>query len=127
MAEHRYGMRMRGFGPMCQPTDGLIDWTDSDKGKTGFYSVLTYNRELEQDEIYSYELTPIDAPEIPVYTVIFERLNHRKPSGTGNWVFRFNGPRGRECTVDMDGEFAECLTEAINAAREMGAYSIDVK
>ena len=54
-----YGMKARGFSPGAQPL-GVIEWMDSDKTKTGYWSVITYGRELTDKEIEDYDLEPID-------------------------------------------------------------------
>lgn len=49
-----YGMRLRGFSPMCQPMDGLVERQDDVTGR--YHDILVYDRELTQDEQRSYEL-----------------------------------------------------------------------
>lgn len=56
--KYYYGMRLRGFSPMCQPMDGLVERQDDLKGR--YYDVLVYNRELTQEEQRSYELDLIN-------------------------------------------------------------------
>lgn len=54
MAIYYYGMRLRGFAPMCQPKKGLIerlpDYTDK------YWDILTYDRKLTDKELQDYEL-----------------------------------------------------------------------
>ena len=51
---YRYGMRLRGFAPGCQPMEGLIGCED---GRTGrYHAVLLYRRELTEREVRNYEL-----------------------------------------------------------------------
>ena len=57
MKEYKYGMILRGFSIGCQPMNGLIDWQDSDRAATGYWSVLTYQRKLTDDEQKSYSLS----------------------------------------------------------------------
>ena len=52
--EFRYGMRLRGFAPMCQPMDGLLGREDDQSGK--YHDILVYNRELTAAEMADYEL-----------------------------------------------------------------------
>jgi hypothetical protein len=52
--EYRYGMRLRGYAPLCQPKEGLLRREDDTTGK--YHDILVYNRQLTQDEIRSYEL-----------------------------------------------------------------------
>ena len=54
---YRYGMRLRGFAPLCQPMDGLV------KSEIGgiwngryYHNFLYYDRELTDKEIRAYEL-----------------------------------------------------------------------
>lgn len=56
--KHRYGMRLRGFAPMCQPKEGLIRREDDPSGR--YYDILVYDRELTDEEVVNYELDPID-------------------------------------------------------------------
>jgi hypothetical protein len=54
MREYRYGMRLRGFSPGCQPKDGFVKREDDKKGK--YHDVLIYNRKLSEKEMVDYEL-----------------------------------------------------------------------
>ena len=48
-----YGMKYRGFSPMCQPMDGLYEA----RGETSkYHNVLVYNRRLTDKEVRDYEL-----------------------------------------------------------------------
>lgn len=49
-----YGMRLRGFSPGCQPLQGLIEAEYDYSGK--YYAILTYIRELTDQEVRDYEL-----------------------------------------------------------------------
>ena len=57
--EFRYGMRLRGFAPMCQPKEGLIRREDDSTGK--YYDILVYNRGLSDKELRDYELDSLNA------------------------------------------------------------------
>ena len=51
--EHRYGMRLRGFSPGCQPKQGLVRREDA----TGrYHDILVYSRLLTDEELMDYEL-----------------------------------------------------------------------
>lgn len=53
--EYRYGMcHARGFGPGCQPKEGLLRREDDISGK--YYDVIVYNRELTDEEVFHYDL-----------------------------------------------------------------------
>lgn len=54
MPEYRYGMRLRGFSPGCQPKDGFLEREDDLSGK--YYDVLVYNRKLTDRETEHYSL-----------------------------------------------------------------------
>lgn len=55
--EYRYGMRLRGFSPGCQPREGLLRREDDPTGR--YYDILVYGRELTDTEQTSYELDNI--------------------------------------------------------------------
>lgn len=63
MAEYKYGMRLRGFAPGCQPMDGFVR---AEKGRCMvdsrrfYHNILFYNRELTKDEIRGYELDDLN-------------------------------------------------------------------
>ena len=52
---YKYGMIKRGYSIGCQPA-GVIHFEDVDKKETGFYSIISYLRELTDEEIEKYEL-----------------------------------------------------------------------
>ena len=54
-----YGMRLRGFSPMCQPMDGLIHRKD-DWCRGRYHDILVYDRKLTDKELEEYELDFID-------------------------------------------------------------------
>ena len=50
-----YGMRLRGFSPGCQPTEGLVMvCLDFDDDK--YYDGVVYDRRLTDEELREYEL-----------------------------------------------------------------------
>lgn len=51
---YKYGMRLRGFSPGCQPMKGLLKAEDSTDSR--YYSILRYNRKLTNEELRDYEL-----------------------------------------------------------------------
>lgn len=55
--EHKYGMRLRGFSPGCQPKDGLLRREDSTNDN--WYDILVYDRRLSPKEIDDFELDEI--------------------------------------------------------------------
>jgi hypothetical protein len=56
--EFRYGMRLRGFAPMCQPKEGFVRREDDLTGK--YYDILVYDRELTGKEVRNYELDALE-------------------------------------------------------------------
>ena len=56
-----YGMRMRGFSPLCQPMKGLVDVRFDESGK--YYDILIYDRRLTPQELRDYELTEVGESE----------------------------------------------------------------
>lgn len=54
---YRYGMKHRGFAPMCQPMNGFDHREDDITGK--YFDIIVYNRKLTDTEIYNYELEEI--------------------------------------------------------------------
>ena len=52
--EFRYGMRLRGFSPGCQPMNGLLCRDDDVTGK--YHDILVYDRQLTEQEIKNFEL-----------------------------------------------------------------------
>lgn len=54
-----YGMRLRGFAPLCQPKNGLVERRDSNE----YHDILVYNRELTAEELRAYELDYIGVEE----------------------------------------------------------------
>lgn len=56
--EYKYGMRLRGFSPMCQPKEGLLRREDSPSRR--WHDVIVYNRKLTEKEVIEYELEEIE-------------------------------------------------------------------
>ena len=56
--EYKYGMRLRGFAPMCQPMKGLIKREDDTSGR--YHDILIYDRELTERELKDYELDKLE-------------------------------------------------------------------
>ena len=63
MAEYKYGMRLRGFAPGCQPMEGLVEAQEGrcmGDSRRRYHSILVYNRRLTEDEINGYELDDLN-------------------------------------------------------------------
>lgn len=61
--EYRYGMRLRGFSPGCQPMKGLLRREDGEDYGTmkWYYDILVYNRPLTDRELRDYELDDLNS------------------------------------------------------------------
>lgn len=55
--EYRYGMRLRGFSPGCQPK-GTIRREDDSTGK--YWDIIIYDRQLSEKEMSDYELDDLN-------------------------------------------------------------------
>ncbi len=51
---YKYGMRLRGFSPGCQPKDGLVGFRFADNKK--YYDYLFYNEKLSEKDLFDYNL-----------------------------------------------------------------------
>lgn len=49
-----YGMRLRGFSPGAQPTEGLVD-TEIDP-LDDYWNILVYSRQLTREDQEAYDL-----------------------------------------------------------------------
>lgn len=54
MIVYKYGMRLRGFSPGCQPINGFLERENDTTGK--YHDILVYNRKLMNVEVANYEL-----------------------------------------------------------------------
>jgi len=57
MRTYKYGMRLRGFGPGCQPMDGLKRRHDDPTNR--YYDIIECDRELTENEKQTYSLDEI--------------------------------------------------------------------
>lgn len=55
--EYRYGMRLRGYSPGCQPK-GVTRREDDTTGR--YHDIVVYGRKLSADELRDYELDEIE-------------------------------------------------------------------
>lgn len=55
--EFKYGMRLRGFSPGCQPK-GVMRREDDPTGK--YWDIIIYDRELTRKELVDYELDDLE-------------------------------------------------------------------
>ncbi len=63
--EYRYGMRLRGFSPGCQPMNGLLrrEYGEDYGTMKWYYDILVYNRPLTDKELRDYELDDLNSGE----------------------------------------------------------------
>lgn len=65
MREYLYGMRLRGAGPGCQPTEGLMNiYYGSQYGTRVYHNLISYSRRLTKKEEEDYELDFINETEV---------------------------------------------------------------
>lgn len=71
MKEYKYGMRLRGFSPGCQPKEGFLRREDDNMGD--YYDIVVYNRPLTEKELSSYELDDLNLKTFRVtYEIAFD-------------------------------------------------------
>ena len=71
MKEYKYGMRLRGFSPGCQPKEGFLRREDDNMGD--YYDIVVYNRPLTEKELSSYELDDLNLRTFRVtYEIVFD-------------------------------------------------------
>lgn len=96
MKEFKYGMRLRGCSPGCQPKEGFLRREDDNMGD--YYDIVVYNRPLTEDELRDYELDAINTE----YEVVYEiRLK----------IFAVNAEEAVNIADEMieNGDFSEEL------------------
>ena len=59
MAEYKYGMRLRGFSPGCQPMEGLVR-VEHPLDLIKWWDILVYDRELNDTELFLYDLDKVE-------------------------------------------------------------------
>ena len=57
---YKYGMKLRGVGIGCQPSN-FLKFEDVNKSETGFWSYIYYDHCLSDKEINKYDLKFISA------------------------------------------------------------------
>ena len=68
---YKYGMRLRGFSPGCQPMSGLLFTADDESGR--YHDLLVYDRKLTDKELSDYELDYIGEGEM-----VQDKVPHHK-------------------------------------------------
>ena len=92
---YKYGMRLRGFAPMCQPMNGF-NHREDDPTKE-YHDILVYNRPLTAKEMSDYEL---DNLNFKTYRITYEIVLD---------IVAENAEEAEEIANDMiaSGEFTE--------------------
>ena len=62
MAEYKYGMRLRGKSPGCQPMKGLVR-VEHPLDMIKWWDILVYDRELDYTELFLYDLDKVEEEE----------------------------------------------------------------
>ena len=107
---YKYGMRARGFSIGCQPLKGLVDASEDPEGK--YYNILTYDRELDEEELEQYELDDLQ-PTQPNLQIVRQRvgISQRKlaqAAGLNNprQIAHWEGKKGRFNKAILDSAIA---------------------
>jgi hypothetical protein len=64
----QYKMTQRPFGIGCQPK-GAVDCINSNRGLTGYHSIAVYDFPLTEEQIKSFELTPVELTPVELTPV----------------------------------------------------------
>jgi len=60
IGEYHYMMKERPFSIGCQPKSGLIRYEENKTPNRNYYGIVVYDKELTEDQIRRYELTPLN-------------------------------------------------------------------
>lgn len=118
----KYGMRLRGFAPMCQPLDGLYSVED---GKDGYYNILKYKRPLTDKEQHDYELDDLNDYKIKSKSKIQER--RMKLGWTAEVLAEKSGVQKR--TIDryeQQGVMKASVENILKIADALGVTILDI-
>lgn len=117
---YKYGMKLRGFSIGCQPLKGLIDASEDPEGK--FYNILTYDRELTDEELEEYELEDL-APKIPNLKIVRTKfgISQRKLAKAAG----LKNPRQVEFWEAKKGRFNGAAVESALAVADI--LGVDVR
>lgn len=61
MKLYRYGMKLKGFSPGCQPMEGFVRREDDPTKQ--YHEILVYDRNLNGWELGAYEFDFLDVTE----------------------------------------------------------------
>ena len=71
MKEYKYGMRLRGFSPGCQPKEGFLRREDDNMGD--YYDIIVYDRRLTERDLHDYELDDLNLKTFRVtYEIVLD-------------------------------------------------------
>jgi len=62
MTLYRYGMRLRGFSPCCQPTKNFYRRYDDESGE--YWDIISYTKQLAETEVKDYSLDYLGISEV---------------------------------------------------------------
>ena len=62
MTLYRYGMRLRGFSPCCQPTKNFYRRYDDESGE--YWDIISYTKQLAETEVKDYSLDYLGKSEV---------------------------------------------------------------
>ena len=117
---YKYGMKLRGFSIGCQPLKGLVDAAEDPEGN--YYSILTYDRELSDEELEQYELEDL-APKIPRLQIV--RTEHGISQRKLAKAAGLKNPRQVEYWEAKKGRFNNAALE--NALSVADVLGVDVR
>ena len=64
MKKYYYGMRLRGYAPMCQPKEGCLGIAEEyPHFRKKYHDIIAYNRELSAKECWEYDLDYLGVTE----------------------------------------------------------------
>lgn len=110
-----YGMRIRGFSVGCQPMEGFIERLDS--RSDDYYDIIVYDRELTDDEIRHYSLTPLTeglTPKMMIKEYIKKNRGPYNINGIRFGLFYVNKGEDKDINEKQGGvSFKELLPVAL--------------
>jgi len=62
MEIHKYGMRLRGFSPSCQPIKNFYRRYDDESGE--YWDIISYTKLLTDKEVKDYSLDYLGESEV---------------------------------------------------------------
>lgn len=116
-----YGMRLRPFGPGCQPNKGFLDVME-DLHDQGYHNILMYERKLSEKEISNYELDFLEELDWDkIYIHWLELLTEEYPTVDIQLIDNYIDKALREGVRDITivSEWVECETRVSTSEQEL--------